>query len=732
MYWYTTKLNKNVHQVKNGSARRIASSAIEAAEIRIKEQVTAANSADPYIILHVDDVSDICETGQKHLSLSKLRQLEQSVLHPKQKRLGMWVPSDNTASEWFFDPKQESVDNVVNIGKQIVNEVRHGVMALENFPAFPYQQSIVDWAADKFKNGIVDILVNAIMRAGKCFITYEIARKIKAKKILIVTAKVSVNDSWASLLPDGEESHVNYAEWEYHNYKKIKRITSTRNTDVVFVSLQFINKHFDNPTPLLADIFKTDWDLIAFDEQHYATETDNTQRLWDTLNFKRKVELSGTPYKTVLSGRYEADDIYNFDYVDEQLLRRQALTTPNTVLARAFKYRADINYAMVNIPDKIKAMLGEDGFTFPKLFATEHDTFKNVIAVNEFLTFAVQTYKKPPTRFQPFADMLSRHALWVLPNDVSAINALEKMLKKHPFFSKRRIINASGNGVKDIQTVKNLIQRDTIEGGVGTITLTCGRFLEGTSVPEWWSVHQMNNDKSAADYFQGSFRCKTPNAKDHKESVIVFDYAPERFVSVVYQHCERVSDPNKPVSNIISQWLDVSEVYDYTGNQWNIMSGEDLSKRFLSDINNYMDRVGQAVDPSGIDANIIDLLSNKEKDSNQASATSQLNVNDILTGSNKKRVFSSGTPASGWKKPVDPAVAAEQQVRYALKQIFKLIDVGWADDLEFTSLTDIIRCKDTMLVEEITGLAPGEWKQILPAVNQVVINRAMGQYNDFQ
>jgi hypothetical protein len=732
MYWYTTKLNKKVHQVKNGSARRKANSAYEAAEIRIKEQVTAANSADPYIILHVEDVSDICETGEKHESLSKLRQLEQGILHPKQKRLGMWVPSDNTASEWFFDTQQESVDNVVNVGKQIINEVRHGVMALEDFPAFPYQQSIVDWAADKFNNGVNDVLVNAIMRAGKCFITYEIARAIKAKKILVVTAKVGVNDSWASLLPNGEESHVNYATWEYHNYKKIKHIKSTKNTDVVFVSLQFINKHFDNPNPLLKDIFKTDWDLIAFDEQHYATETDNTQRLWDTLNFKNKVELSGTPYKTVLSGRYATENIYNFDYVDEQLLRRQALQTPDTVLAKAFKYRADINYAMVNVPDKVKAMLGEDGFTFPKLLATEKGVFKNVIAVNEFLTFAVQTYKKPPTRFQPFADMLSRHALWVLPNDVSAINALEKMLKKHPFFGKRRIINASGKGVKDIQQVKDLIQRDNIEGGVGTITLTCGRFLEGTSVPEWWSVHQMNNDKSAADYFQGSFRCKTPNARDEKESVIVFDYAPERFVSVVYQHCERVSDPNKPVNNIISQWLDVSEVYDYTGNQWNIMSGEDISRRFLSDINNYMDRVGQAVDPSGIDANIIGLLRNKEKDSNQVSATSQLNVNDILTGSNKKRVFSAGTPASGWKKPVDPAVAAEQQVRYALKQIFKLIDVGWADGLEFNNLTDIIRCKDSMLVEEITGLAPVEWKEILPAVNQVVINRAMGQYNDFQ
>jgi hypothetical protein len=732
MYWYTTKLNRKVHQVKNGSARRKAQSAHDAAEIRIKEQVTAANSADPYEILHVEDVSDICETGEKHESLSRLRQLEQGVLHPKQKRMGMWVPSDNAASEWFFDPAQQSVDRVVDVGKQIINECRHGVMALEDFPAFPYQHQIVEWAADKFNTGTNDILINAIMRAGKCFITYEIARKIRARKILIVTAKVGVNDSWSSLLPNGEESHVNYADWEYHNYKNIKHIKSSKEVDAVFVSLQYINKHFDNPNSLLQEIIGTQWDLIAFDEQHYATETDNTQRLWNTLRFKYKVELSGTPYKTVLSGRYDTDNIYNFDYVDEQLLRRDALKTSDTVMARAFKYRADINYAMVNVPDKIKDMLGEDGFTFPKLFATEKDVFKNVMAVNEFLTFAVQTYKKPPQRFQSFADLLSRHALWVLPNDVAAIRALEKMLKNHPFFGKRRIINASGNGVKDIQTVKDLIQRDNIEGGVGTITLTCGRFLEGTSVPEWWSVHQMNNDKSAADYFQGSFRCKTPNAKDGKESVIVFDYAPERFVSVVYQHCERVSNPTKPVNNIISQWLEVSEVYDYTGNQWNLMTGEDISQRFLSDINNYMDRVGQAIDPVAITNKIILLLQNKEKDANQTSATSQLNLNDVLTGSNKKRVFSSGIPASGWRKPVDPVVAAEQQIRHALKQIFKLIDVGWADNMAFTNLTDIITCKDTRLVTEITGLDPKEWREILPAVNQITINRAMGQYNDFQ
>jgi hypothetical protein len=730
IYWYTTRKSRLVFEVKNGSARRKANSPREAAEQRIREQVTAANSADPYEILWVEDVSDLCETGEKHESLSRLRQLEQSVLHSRQKRMGMWVPSDNTASEWFFDPKQESVDNVVRVGREIVNEVRHGALAQEAFPAFPYQQSIVDWAQQQYCHHD-DLLVNAIMRAGKCFITYEIARAQKARTVLVVTAKVGVNDSWAELLPQGTASHVNYVNWHYHNYKKIKRLDLGSGVNVLFVSLQFLNKHWEKPNRLLQDILAQHWDLVAFDEQHYATTTDNTERLWAGLSMGKKLELSGTPYKTVLSGRYEQDRIYNFDYVEEQLLRKAAQANPDTVLAKAFKYRADINYAMIQVPEKVKELIGEDGFTFPKLLATEQGEFKNTMAVNEFLTHVVKTYKTPPKRFNPYADRLSRHALWILPNDVAAIAALEKMLKAHPFFGKRKIINASGKGVKDIQTVKNLIQRDGIEGGVGTITLTCGRFLEGTSVPEWWSVHQMNNDKSAADYFQGSFRCKTPNTADDKQSVIVYDYAPERFVSVVYQHCEQVSTiTGTPTAALISQWLAVSEVYDYDGNQWATLDGEEISKRFLSDINNYMDRVGSAIERSAITADIVDMLQAKKKDANQTRATSQLNKNDVVTGANKKVIKK---PASGWpNNNQDPEEETVQRIRYALKQVFKLIDVAWSDSTTYTSLNDIATASDAILVEDITGLTPVEWRKIMPAVNQITINRAMNQYNDFQ
>jgi hypothetical protein len=64
--------------------------------------------------------------------------------------------------------------------------------------------------------------------------------------------------------------------------------------------------------------------------------------------------------------------------------------------------------------------------------------------------------------------------------------------------------------------------------------------------------------------------------------------------------------------------------------------------------------------------------------------------------------------------------------------VFKLIDVAWSDSTTYTSLNDIAQAADPILVEDITGLTPAEWRKIMPAVNQITINRAMSQYNDFQ
>lgn len=745
VYWYTTRNNKGLLQFKNGSARRRANSALEAADQRVKEQLTAANSADPYEILYVEDVSPECETGDKHESLSRLRQLEQGVLHAKQKQMNMWVPSASKKSEWFFDPEGISVENGVNIGKRIINEWRYGTGkgGITDFPLFAYQESIVDWVEQRYNSKYNALLINAIMRAGKCMITYASVKRLNFKKVLIVTAKPGAIPSWSALTKGGEEEHVDYSNYIFHNYNDYKKNAikfGTGECDAVACSLQFINKHIDGDNALLKQLLETNWDMIVFDEQHYATNTEKTQQFFDQVRAKLKIELSGTPYKTLLSNRIPEDCIYNFDYIDEQKIRKDLIANNNNdVATKQFRYKADVNWALINVPDKIKAMLNEENFNLGSkgIFATEKGELVYRDAVNEILRLVQQRgYKNLPDKFSQIVEKVTKHTLWVLPKNVAAIKAVGKMLKEDPYFKKFDIIIATGGSDETIATVKNISdvkQRiGAVESGrgdyVGTITLTCGRFLEGTSIPEWWSVHQINDSKSAEDYFQGSFRCKTPWKAGDKQEVIVFEYNPERFVSVMYQHIERKADASGvKAEEVASEFTDCSNVYDYTDNSWNIVDGAELQARFLADIKNYTDRVGNLIKVDLIDDAITKLLAGKKEDANGVNAKSTLNENELQRGSNQKKKPRYGTGKSDEETIKEEH--AEAQLRYALKQIYELINIAWAEGNDIKCIEDVTTNSDVKLVYEITGLSPKEWKKVIPAVDVIGMNRAIGQYN---
>tara|TARA_B110000977_G_scaffold121228_1_gene155984 strand:- start:2420 stop:4573 length:2154 start_codon:yes stop_codon:yes gene_type:complete len=714
IYQYTTKSQSKRSVAYDGE--------IFPVRLKVGETMLTANER-----IQQQDSTSNSEKLDKIFERTVPQHITDHVLHKALQRNGYFRSRDDKNREWFDFPDCDTAKEASRSVRTVLNKIINGVEALEDWTSFAYQQDIIDWAVQRSSKSN-DLLINAIMRAGKCRISYEIARALYAKKILIVTAKVGVNDSWSSLLPQGEENHVDYAGWKYHNYKKVKSL-EFEGTDVVFVSLQFINKHIGKNNKLLNEILGVEWDCVFFDEQHYATTTDNTTRLWKQLDFKLKVELSGTPYKTMLSGRYTPEDTYNFDYVDEQTIRKQLLdVNADDFLTDQFRKRADINYALVNIPEKIKQLLGDEGFTFSKLLATENGNFKNVMGVNEFITFLVKNFKKPPAKFSSVADKLSRHTLFVLPDNVEAIGLFTKALEAHPFFCKRKIINASGKGVKNIQKVKDIIARENYSGGAGTITITCGRFLEGTTVPEWWSVHQINNDKSASDYFQGSFRCKSP--ADGKESVLVYDYAPERFVSVVYDYCERVAEAtNTTAEKVISTWLEVSDVYDYDGNAWNILTGAEISTRFLADIRNHIDRIGSCINQHEIDDTIIALLQDKSKDSNSNKSRTQFNANDIEEGKNTERNKKNYNQSAD--EDEDELNVTMQRIRYSLKQIYKLADIAWANDLEFEKIQDVTQL-DSDIVAQVTGLTNSEWSSIMNTINTVSANRALGQYYEYQ
>ena len=80
------------------------------------------------------------------------------------------------------------------------------------------QASAVDKTYDYFnsiwkedKHAAPRFLWNAKMRFGKTFSAYQLAKKLEAKKILVVTFKPAVEDAWQADL----ESHVDFEGWQY-------------------------------------------------------------------------------------------------------------------------------------------------------------------------------------------------------------------------------------------------------------------------------------------------------------------------------------------------------------------------------------------------------------------------------------------------------------------------------------------------------------------------------------
>lgn len=65
------------------------------------------------------------------------------------------------------------------------------------------------WKEDM--HAVPRFLWNAKMRFGKTFTSYQLARKLGAKRVLVVTFKPAVEDAWQTDL----ESHADFDGWQY-------------------------------------------------------------------------------------------------------------------------------------------------------------------------------------------------------------------------------------------------------------------------------------------------------------------------------------------------------------------------------------------------------------------------------------------------------------------------------------------------------------------------------------
>lgn len=564
IYVYSIPDGKHNGRLKIGGATLTSSSTTQesidsAARERIKQQTKTADI--DYTLEHAELA--ITDDGTYFSDYDVHEVLKRSGYERKAENI------KNPHSEWF--------EVSLEVAKNAIQATKEGRTALSTkekiapqtsqFSFRPNQLEAIDKTTKAIKRNRRHFLWNAKMRFGKTSAAMQVAKENKMKKVIIVTHRPSVSADWY----DDFNKVLAGANYEYSSKTKGQDIETLVKGDkpfVYFASLQDLRlskrvvevesagtqaRGFDKND----EVFDTTWDMLIVDEAHEGTQSILGDATFSKIPANFTLLLSGTPFN-ILDKR-EEEDIYTWDYVMEQEAklnwdeRNPGVPNPYAELPALSIFTYDVDTFKSHI-----GSLGEnfhdslDGaFRFHEFFRVHKDDEGNDTAefvheamVRKFLDLLVDNTLD--TKFPYATDEYrnyNKHSLWLLPNRVKVIEAMEKLLNDHKVFGSNEfgIVNISGNNHDDDEDsdAKNKVTR-AIKNHDYTITLTGQRLTTGASIPEWTAVFMMSDTSSATTYLQTAFRCQTPARIEGKIKTqgYVFDFAPDRTLRLVAEAIE--------------------------------------------------------------------------------------------------------------------------------------------------------------------------------------------------
>ena len=211
------------------------------------------------------------------------------------------------------------------------------------------------------------------------------------------------------------------------------------------------------------------------------------------------------------------------------------------------------------------AYTGEEQFTMTKMFGSSDGVkFNDEPTVKLFIdqVFGRGAVKKIHS---PVRTCAADHMLFVMPPNVKSVNAFCNLLDRM-VGEEYHIINVAGNNIKSLTKVKRHIQHYE-----KTITVTCGRFNTGVTVPEWDVVFMLGDGSAPETYFQTIFRVQSPDKRRGKEKCYVFDFNPERVLELVYTYAELTAKKNKSTKSTLREFLGFAPIIDHSGNKTKIV-----------------------------------------------------------------------------------------------------------------------------------------------------------------
>lgn len=473
-------------------------------------------------------------------------------------------------TEWhdFNGTAKTSLEYFNSFAGQDYSDLQTG--GQDDYTLRPEQQAAVDQAIAAFDAGHDEVLWNAKPRFGKTLTTYDLMRRLDARRVLVVTNRPAIANSWfddferfighqtaykfvsesASLAERSPMSREQWRAYSLGHQDEDPRI-------IEFVSLQDLkgSAYFGGEFKKLKHIADFEWDLLVIDESHEGVDTTKTDVAFNQIKRPRTLHLSGTPFKALAKGTFSQEQIFNWTYEDEQTAKASwpatgeenpytALPTLNLLtyqLSRMISDRLSEGVAIDEDSDSV-----DYTFDLSEFFSTkDNGYFEYEDSVIKFLDRLTEN-EKYPFSTPELRDEI-RHSLWLL-NRVASAKALERILKKHEVFKDYTIVLAAGDGKteddgddlsvgKSLSKVRKAIA-DAEKVGGQTITLSVGQLTTGVTVPEWTAVVMLSNIVSPALYMQAAFRAQNPRTFERngtvlqKKNAYIFDFAPERTLTI--------------------------------------------------------------------------------------------------------------------------------------------------------------------------------------------------------
>ncbi len=421
------------------------------------------------------------------------------------------------------------------------------------------------WEEDM--HAVPRFLWNAKMRFGKTFTTYQLARKLGAKRVLVVTLSLrwkmrgrrTSKVMWISMAGSTFRATPTSDPSEIKSGKPF----------VYFGSFQDLlgRDKTGNIKPKNEWLHTVNWDLVVFDEYHFGAWRDTAKELFEgeeeavaekeskleyaaalegvnedlavlsekeveflPITTKAYLYLSGTPFRALATGEFIEEQIFNWTYTDEQRAKDD-FAAKNPGKWNPYGALPQMRLLTYQMPDELLtvASAGEfDEFDLNEFFAAtdtaKRAQFKHKSDVQKWLDIirgqympkvveGLKTGSPPPF---PYSDVrllpYLQHSFWFLPN-VAACHAMANLLaeKHNIFWHEYEVVVAAGAsagiGLDALPPV-----REAIGSGFDTktITLSCGKLTTGITVPQWSSILMLRNLKSPETYFQAAFRVQSP------------------------------------------------------------------------------------------------------------------------------------------------------------------------------------------------------------------------------